>query len=129
MNELKLEVGKTYVTKQGSKVRIILKIRENLDYPFIGIADNLSDVISSVVISGQGDIIGKGDWSPIVEEHNPYKDWPIDCKVRVRVNGEWANRHFAGVNEEGKPKAWDNGRTSHTSTGLTSPWDCIERMD
>jgi hypothetical protein len=129
MNELKLEVGKTYVTREGSIVNILTKLKEDLCHPFIGIADNTRGKRASVVISSHGEIIGEGHWSSIAEEHKPYKDWPIDCKVRVRTTGEWTNRHFAGVNEEGKPLAWDNGQTSHSSKGLRTCWDHIERVD
>lgn len=43
-------------------------------------------------------------------------DWnkvPIDTPVLVSNNGEtWYRRYFAGVNDEGKPFVFPDGRTS-----------------
>lgn len=38
---------------------------------------------------------------------------PIDTPVLVSNNGEkWYRRYFAGVNDEGKPLVFPDGRTS-----------------
>ena len=60
------------------------------------------------------------------EESNPYKDWPIDCKVLVWHDGGMKyKRHFAGVYGDGRPMA-RNG----TSWSGDDPyrWDYAERV-
>lgn len=49
----------------------------------------------------------------------PEVDWtkvPIDTKVLVKDfdNDEWTPRYFAGVNKNGHPLAWADGKTSFT---------------
>ncbi|MDO4673329.1 MAG: hypothetical protein Q4A76_10490 [Porphyromonadaceae bacterium] len=47
------------------------------------------------------------------KEPSPYEDWKIDDKIEVSDDGEcWYRRHFAGVNENGKPMVWGDGATS-----------------
>ena len=64
--------------------------------------------------------------SPYIEEISPYADWPIDAKIWVWDTGsEKMKRHFAGVSNNGKPKAWNDGYTSWT-TNTWSSWDYAE---
>lgn len=66
-------------------------------------------------------------------EVSPYDHIKIDDKVLVwnedendyyTVNNK-TNRYFAGINEEGRPLTWDNGRTSFTSH-YKEGWDNCE---
>lgn len=52
----------------------------------------------------------------LVEEYTKAEvDWskvPIDTPVLVRYGNRWLKRHFAGVDDNGQPTAWDLGVTS-----------------
>ena len=67
---------------------------------------------------------------PIIEEVSPYTDWPIDAKVLVWNEGGSLKykRYFAGVDQNGKPLAWDDGTTSWTNTTKIA-WDYAELVE
>lgn len=49
------------------------------------------------------------------EYKEPEVDWtkvPIDTPVLVRYGNRWLKRHFAGVDDNGQPTAWNLGVTS-----------------
>lgn len=49
------------------------------------------------------------------EEYKDDVDWskvPIDTPVLVRQGNKWLKRHFAGVDDNGQPTAWNLGVTS-----------------
>lgn len=49
------------------------------------------------------------------EYTEPEVDWtkvPIDTPVLVRHGDRWLKRHFAGVDDNGQPTAWNLGVTS-----------------
>ena len=49
------------------------------------------------------------------EYKEPEVDWtkvPIDTPVLVRHGNRWLKRHFAGVDDNGQPTAWNLGVTS-----------------
>lgn len=52
----------------------------------------------------------------LVEEYTKAEvDWskvPIDTPVLVRYGNRWLKRHFAGVDDNGQPTAWNLGVTS-----------------
>jgi hypothetical protein len=61
-------------------------------------------------------------------ESTPFGHIKIDDKVIVWKDGidnSAFHRHFAGVNEQGKPKTWRDGKTSFT-TPSTIEWDHCE---
>lgn len=57
-------------------------------------------------------------------EVNPYEGIAIDAPVWVRGEWEdvWFPRHFAGIDKLGFPKAWEDGKTSHTADGKSFAW-------
>jgi hypothetical protein len=124
-----LEVGKTYVDSDGAKVKIVHSTNSGV-FCWVGVllsdtGANRTDLYTYGGRHSNGTVV-------LVEEYNPYEDWPIDCKVRVRMTttSAWDNRHFAGVNKEGKPTAWDSGCTSYTANKFSkSTWNYIERVD
>jgi hypothetical protein len=60
---------------------------------------------------------------------NPYADFVIDEPVLVWTTGPMKHkRHFAGLDTDGRPMAWETGRTSWTSPPEDrSTWDHMER--
>lgn len=65
------------------------------------------------------------------EEVGPYADWPIDCKVLVWNEGNKScvcNAHFAGIDDCGRPMAWNDGLSSWT-TCVKFSWDYAERVE
>lgn len=51
----------------------------------------------------------------VSEYEEPKVDWskvPIDTPVLVRYGNRWLRRHFAGVDDNGQPTAWNLGVTS-----------------
>lgn len=51
----------------------------------------------------------------VAEYKEPEIDWskvPIDTPVLVRYGNRWLKRHFAGVDDNGQPTAWNLGVTS-----------------
>ena len=65
--------------------------------------------------------------SHYIEEISPYADWPIDAKIWVWDTGsEKMKRHFAGVSNNGKPKAFLNGYSSWSAPLQTNEWDYAE---
>lgn len=51
----------------------------------------------------------------VAECTEPEVDWtkvPIDTPVLVRYGNRWLKRHFAGVDDNGQPTAWNLGVTS-----------------
>ena len=64
---------------------------------------------------------------PLIEEDTPYADWPIDAKIWVWDTGsEKMKRHFAGIADNGKPKAFLNGYSSWSAPLQTNEWDYAE---
>jgi hypothetical protein len=61
-------------------------------------------------------------------ESTPFDHIKIDDKVIVWLingNNEKTHRHFAGVNDAGKPMCWADGKTSFTAIARTV-WDNCE---
>lgn len=60
-----------------------------------------------------------------------YDHLKIDDRVIVwdkyDKNIRW-KRYFAGINEDGRPLAWDDGRTSWNADGMSS-WDNCELVE
>lgn len=66
--------------------------------------------------SDAGEALNSG-WGYDWRVYNPYEDWEIDDKILVwgSADSRGKKRHFAGVHRSGRPLAWDDGKTSHTS--------------
>lgn len=58
-----------------------------------------------------------------------YFNYEVDEVVLVRndEDGEWEYAHFAGIDEEGKPLVWADGRTQWTTLDEPIPYNhCIK---
>ena len=72
-------------------------------------------------------MLTNSDKAPFIEEVSPYTDWPIDAKILVWDTGsEKMKRHFAGIADNGKPKAFLNGYSSWSAPLQTNEWDYAE---
>jgi hypothetical protein len=60
--------------------------------------------------------------------YEPYADFKIDDKVNVWDDEDdlVTSGHFAGVNKNGQPATFTNGRTSFTGSG-TNSWNFCEK--
>ncbi len=55
---------------------------------------------------------------------------PIDTPVLVSNNGEkWYRRYFAGVNDEGKPLVFPDGRTSWSNARCSRMWTSYKYIE
>lgn len=118
----KIEMGKKYRTRDGKSVRILCVDSNDPVYPVVGLFDG----------KGQPDtwtehgniVVGEERYLDLVEI-SPYADIPIDTPgwARGSLDHGWRRRHFAGLAEDGRPMAWDDGTTSHTADGARETWD------
>lgn len=111
---LKLEVGKTYVSNCGSKVRIVCTDRKNSTVPCIGLGD-CGDFEVAVHLTASGYATPS---FYLVREHDPLEDLPVDTPVWVRDDPveKWKARHYAGrKSKDGKYLVYLCGKTSHTA--------------
>lgn len=62
----------------------------------------------------------------VSEYKEPEVDWSkvvVDTPVLVSVDGDfWLNRYFAGVDDEGKPLVFPDGRTSWSNARFGRMW-------
>lgn len=59
-------------------------------------------------------------------------DWskvPIDTPVLVRYGNRWLKRHFAGVDDEGKPLVFPDGRTSWSNARCGRMWTSYKYIE
>ena len=72
---------------------------------------NSGDVI--IMLEADGRWTGTDDNPIDLIEISPYDDYKVDDPVMVSHDGElWFRRHFAGVDKDGNPTAFDRGATS-----------------
>jgi hypothetical protein len=121
---MKVETGNRYKQgKSGAEVRILCTDSGYERYPVIAVDKDGS--IFRYTIYGVydiGDLAGERNLVEIM----PYDDWQIDDQVLCE-NAHFGpfRRHFAGVDEKGRPMTWKNGRTSYTALGtddVESEW-------
>ena len=116
MSELKLEVGKKYLTLSNTVVEIIYQVAPDVfGHRYIGM--HLSDgalITSSYREDGCAGRAG-GPLHPesIKAEYHEWHDIKVHEPVMVRNSDarEWLPRYFAGV-KNGLPHAWRNGASS-----------------
>ena len=115
---MKIEVGKTYLARDGRKCRI-LAIDLKSDQPIVGALENSSDLEDVEVFCENGSYLtDRTSSADLVSMWSPWCDVKVDTKIRVRdiETLEWINRHFAGFDTKtGKVKAWEWGTTSFTN--------------
>ena len=117
-----VEAGKQYRTRDGRPVRILCTDMKSA-HPVIGVlrfVRNENEYCETWTLDGR--CIADQESMRDLVEVSPYTDWPIDAPVWCNDFRKWVPRHFAGVDRDGKPLAWNDGYTSHT-TALRTMWD------
>ena len=123
---MKIEMNKTYHTRDGEPVRIICTDRDEL-YSVVGM------IGTSVHVWTEDGIFDLGRKSSLdLIEVKPY-DFEIGEPVLVYspTNGlGWLPRHFAGVSANGKPMTFVDGKSqwsASSSSIRTVEWDKCRR--
>jgi len=141
--ELKLEVGKTYLNRKGEKILVLYD--RGFDYAnpnsrFICVELKTKHSIP-LSITGRFVAHGKDDRDLIKEyseeeerkeKMQKYVDWvkslKVDAPVSVkRVDGRVTKAHFDSVGNH-YFHCYENGKTSHT-TGILEQWQIIKHPD
>jgi hypothetical protein len=135
IDTIKFEVGKIYIIRGGFKARVIF-IEAMHDQPVIALVlDSPEDGEEATHYNADGRYLFNGETTEydIVAEWNPWLEVPVDTKIRVKENsnGRWEHRHFAEWDPViEKVRAWDWGRTSHTSVdSSTAAWTYAEIVE
>jgi len=111
---MKIELGKTYLTRSGNKVRIIATNRMYSQYPVIGIettcSKNEEERVLSYMVNGTYSE-NTCDDKDLIEEYSPWNDVAVDTPILVRDLTSWQKKHFAKY-EDGKVYTFHQGTTS-----------------
>jgi hypothetical protein len=108
---MKLELGKTYRTRDGMTARVVCVDVKNAHTCIALVEIGSLELCDFFTSEGRS---RTGRHQDIVSEASPYDDYRLDEPVMVRRSSTgWYKRHFAGV-EGGWPTAWTNGQTSFT---------------
>lgn len=118
----KIELGEKYETRDGRDATVFHIMAENgsSDYTVFGMmhATEIGDVWIPAMWTADGKFDaeddeferGKNDLVSI------YETFLIDAPVRAwNTVEDTVHAHFAGVDEDGLPMVWADGRTSHSS--------------
>jgi hypothetical protein len=140
--EIKLEVGKVYLTRGGDKVTVHA-VGLNLGSGYTVLATReytrgAPESIETYAANGNWltEIHGLMKPNDIISEYNPWLAVPVDTKIRVRDHTEesWQPRHFARWDAVANSvRAWDRGCTSYTienaHDGATCNWRYAEVVE
>jgi hypothetical protein len=117
--ELKLEVGKLYITRAGSRARVIA-IDAKSEQPVVALVIQPGgdyEFVEQYSLDGMY-LIDETSDNDIICEWVPWVDVPVDTKIRVKnhIQDNWLPRHFAKWNPVDRVvMAWDLGATSHSA--------------
>lgn len=114
-----IDMNKKYRTRSGLPVRILCVDRKDIFPVVYLILYEQREIMSTASIGGKyNSPRTESEWDII--EISPYEDFKIDDPVMVRDfdTEPWNRRHFAGVDEHGRAKAWDAGSTSWSVEGM-----------
>lgn len=130
---ISLEVGKKYLSSNGDVVKIV-HIEPTSD---AGVRNCLGVVYTLDVGFQFEDYCADGAWyssgkkSPhdLVTELTEYQDFKIDEPVMVRNTDRfpWHRGLFAGIDKDGRPMAWINGKSQWTSGNDRHAWEQCRR--
>ena len=116
----KISMDKKYRTRSGIDVRVLCTDSANLPYPVI--VEFSTGEIVRYSDEGVTDVY-KTTAAELIEVL-PYEDFKIDDPVMVsNIAKFWESAHFAGVNSEGEPLTYMNGKTSWSAGGCTQVWE------
>jgi hypothetical protein len=120
----KIEMGKTYKTRNGAAVRVLCVNIKSDNYPVVAavLGKDGFEVIKGFTSDGLH-YRGDSDSFHNLVEHNPWNDVAVDTKIFVRMkeHEQWVPRYFASYTEP-HIIAWDDGKTSFTANGLKCHW-------
>jgi len=122
---MKIELGKTYLTRASNKVRIICTDRKSeIGAVVVGlVADGKSE--SMYTYYPDGNYFGENGNSSydLVKEYSFWNDVKIDTKILVRdyESDEWIPAYFAGYNK-GFIQSFPYGATSWSSRKNKTNW-------
>ena len=128
--EMKIDINKKYRTRDGHQVRLLCVDHKVMgDKRIIGLVE-----IENNEILMTWDKYGKDDNNSKIHdlvEVQPYEDFKINDEVLVRCvddieNDSWVKRHFAGVDEYGRPMVFKYGMTSWTTSEVTVWDECVK---
>ena len=130
---MKIEVGKTYLSRDGRKCRILAVDLKN-EQPVVGAFETGSDLEDVEIFCENGRYLtDRTSNADLVSVWSPWCNVKVDAKVRVRDDEtlSWVNRHFAKFNTEtGKIETWEWGTTSFTNKEKnTASWKYAELVD
>ena len=116
-----IENGKTYITRDGHKVRIICtdRIRENNDFTILGLYKEKTINQESLISfrrNGSFDSDKSEHDYDLIREYSFWDDVEVDTKILTRhdKDGPLVKRHFAKY-ENGKVYSFVLGATSYSS--------------
>jgi hypothetical protein len=120
---MKISKDKKYKTRNGFDVKIYEVYEDKVHAAYL---------LGETWICSSWDT--EGFYKNDKEEHvsdiieiSPYEDFKIDDKVLVWDDeDDKVKAYFAGVNKNGFPTAWCDGRTSFTETESLSWYHCIK---
>ena len=126
---MKLEVGKTYLTRCGYKARVICTDRKSQDdnnvVALLNTLQNGNDEEVPITYMDGGKYLGKDveDTLDIVREYSPWSNVAVDTPVLVRDDEteKWHRRYFAKY-EDGLVYTWVHGATSWSNENNPVPW-------
>jgi hypothetical protein len=121
-----IQINKQYRTRSGSPVRILCVDAELANgYSVIGITQDGLPQVHAWASNGAYHPHDDNNSALDLVEVLPYEAFKIDepILVRDRLDTKEIARHFAGVTESGKVKAWIDGTTSWTSKTKERPYN------
>ena len=114
---MKIELNKTYITRDGHKARVICIDRRG-KYPIIALVkqknkERICDYMANGRISLENE-----HFFDLEYEHDIWLDVEVDTPIFVRdsEDSNWLPKYFAKY--EGGVYVWDNGRTSFSARNL-----------
>ena len=125
-----IDLSKKYRTRDGKEVELYA-YKEGQEHPILGAVHYPNEwVETSWTTDGKFSSIADEVDDDLIEV-SPYEDFKIDDPVLVSSNGKnWHKRHFAGVNRQNEPKAYEEGRTSFTAEDhMITIWNYCKRPD
>ncbi len=130
---MEIEIGKSYRTSNGYKVDIHKIYKGDHLYPIHATIHNRDSgelLMEEFTLDGKYYADGSSHPYDLIEE-TPYNHLYIDDKVLVSHDGvTWKKRHFAGVDTQGKPTTFTDGKTSFTAgTEGTATWRYCKRYE